>query len=112
MGSFKGVNSLGRFASSFQRAQSFRSLEPRLKAQRSYFLDDDDQLYDPNTLAPSRLGRKLSTVFNNSPVPITFQNLRGSNNTGNENGAYGSTYDDDEAIDDNSFIDQTCFKIK
>lgn len=107
MGSFKGVNSLGRFASSFQRAQSFRSLEPRLKAQRSYFLDDDDQLYDPNTLAPSRLGRKLSTVFNNSPVPITFQNLRGSNNTGNENGAYGSTYDDDEAIDDNSFIDQT-----
>lgn len=107
MGSFKGVNSLGRFASSFQRAQSFRSLEPRLKAQRSYFLDDDDQLYDPNTLAPSRLGRKLSTVFNNSPVPITFQNLRGNNNNNNNDNAYGSTYDDDEAIDDNSFIDQT-----
>lgn len=62
IGSFKGVNSLGRFASSYQRAQSFRSLEPRLNSPRSYFLDNEE-LYDPETQGPSHNGRKLSTLF-------------------------------------------------
>lgn len=62
IGSFKGVNSLGRFASSYQRAQSFRSLEPRHNSPRSYFLDNEE-LYDPDTQGPSHNGRKLSTFF-------------------------------------------------
>ncbi|AOW07891.1 YALI0F30063p [Yarrowia lipolytica CLIB122] len=44
---FTGVNSLGRFASSFQRAQSFLNLDPPqgLNRERTYFDDDEFSPY-------------------------------------------------------------------
>lgn len=76
--------SLASFTQSYQRALSFRSLEPRLKASRSYF-QDDEELLDPETMAPSQLGKKVSTIFHPS---------------------YDSTFDE-AAIDDASFLDQS-----
>lgn len=60
IGSFKGVNSLGRFATSLQRANSFRAIEISTDRERSYVGPDGDETYDPNTLAPTYNGRKLS----------------------------------------------------
>ncbi|CDK29165.1 unnamed protein product [Kuraishia capsulata CBS 1993] len=93
IGSFRGVNSLSRFASSYQRAQSFKSIEPRFKVSRSYF-KDDEELYDPDTLAPNSLGRKLSTVFN--PEQLT---------------SFAPYYDDEQAVDDMSFAEQSYHAI-
>ncbi|GME82603.1 unnamed protein product [Ambrosiozyma monospora] len=87
--SVKGPSSISAFANSFQRAQSFRSLEPRIKASRSYF-QDDEELIDPDTLAPSQLGRKISTVFHDLRKPFDS----------------GSTFDE-AAVDDASFIDHS-----
>lgn len=81
--------SFSAFVGSFQRAQSFRSLEPRVHASRSYF-KDDEELLDPHTLAPSQLGRKISTIFNNRPRMDSVN----------------STFDE-AAVDDSSFLDQS-----
>ena len=60
IGSFKGVNSLNRFATSFQRANSFRAIDIRPDRERSFIDPDGEESYDPNTLGPSYNGRKLS----------------------------------------------------
>lgn len=62
-GSFRGVNSLGRFATSFQRANAFKAIEVNHEQERSYFKDGYDETYDPDTLAPSFDGRRLSIAF-------------------------------------------------
>lgn len=64
IGSFKGVNSLGRFATSLQRANSFRAIEISTDRERSYVGPDGDETYDPNTLAPTYNGRKLAFICN------------------------------------------------
>lgn len=63
IGSFKGVNSLSRFATSFQRANSFMAIEIAPDRERSYIGNDGDETYDPDTLAPSFDGRKLSLAI-------------------------------------------------
>ncbi|KAH3663677.1 hypothetical protein OGAPHI_005078 [Ogataea philodendri] len=86
-GSYKASNSLTGFASSYHRAQSFRSLEPRYKASRSYF-QDDEALVDPDTFAPSPMGRKISHVLQSRPILDT------------------SVFDE-AAVDDASFADHS-----
>lgn len=87
------LNSLSGFANSYQRAHSLKSIsiEPRIRASRSFFRDDEE-LIDPETFMPSPMGRKLSTIFGarpilNSPTP--------------NNNIY-----DDSAVDD-SFTDHS-----
>lgn len=63
IGSFRGVNSLGRFASSLRRANSFMNIEVNTDKERSFLKDGQDALYDPNTLAPSADGRRLSIAL-------------------------------------------------
>ncbi|KAG7823549.1 hypothetical protein KL909_002946 [Ogataea angusta] len=87
LGSYKTPNSLSGFASSFHRAQSFRSVEPRFRASRSYF-QDDEELIDPDTMAPSALGHKISTVLQNRPIA-------------------DSSVFDEAAVDDASFADHS-----
>ncbi|VEU20338.1 DEKNAAC101121 [Brettanomyces naardenensis] len=84
------ASSLSAFVGSFQRAQSFRSLEPRVRAARSYF-QDEEELIDPQTLAPSQLGRKISTIFAQANKP---------------NFDISTTFDE-AAVDDTSFLDQS-----
>lgn len=70
VGSFRGVNSLHNFASSFTRAQSFMAhkIDPDINRKRSYFVEsndsEDDELFDPDTMAPSSNGERLSMVLN------------------------------------------------
>lgn len=64
IGSFRGVNSLSRFATSLRRANSFRHIDVHPELQRSYFEDAADELYDPDTMAPAHGGRKLSIALN------------------------------------------------
>ncbi|OBA18802.1 uncharacterized protein OGAPODRAFT_97268 [Ogataea polymorpha] len=87
LGTSRTPNSLSGFASSFHRAQSFRSLEPRFKASRSYF-QDDEELIDPDTMAPSAVGHKISTVLQGRPILDT------------------SVFDE-AAVDDASFADHS-----
>ncbi|CDR45624.1 CYFA0S19e01068g1_1 [Cyberlindnera fabianii] len=75
IGSFRGVNSLSRFASSYSRAQSFRTIEPFTHQSRSYF-KDDDELFDKDTLAPSFNGQRLSTVLHRNDFRGDFDFLR------------------------------------
>lgn len=71
IGSFKGANSLHNFASSFTRAQSYAAskLDSDIHKKRSFFspeLNDDnepDPLLDPDLMAPSPRGERLSTVI-------------------------------------------------
>lgn len=70
IGSFKGVNNLHNFASSFTRAQSFAAtkIDNDLLRKRSFFLpgenkEGEDELFDPELMVPSMRGRRLSTVF-------------------------------------------------
>lgn len=95
-GTLDQPNNIHSFANSFQRANSFRSIsiEPRITAKRSFF-KDDEELIDPSTLAPSPLGRKLSTVFTVRP----FGNLNNSPN---------NTFDE-AIVDDHSFIEHNSF---
>lgn len=90
------LNSLAAFANSYQRANSYRSIsiEPRITAPRSYF-KDDEELIDPRTLAPSPMGRKISTVFGVRP-PF-------ANNSPN------NTFDEAAVDDQQSFLDHHSF---
>ncbi|PVH17839.1 uncharacterized protein CXQ87_000738 [Candidozyma duobushaemuli] len=75
VGSFRGPNSLHNFASSFTRAQSFAAnqIDANISKKRSFFTgpDDndsavgyeDDELFDPDLMAPSPRGERLSTVL-------------------------------------------------
>lgn len=69
VGSFKGVNSLSRFATSLRRANSFRNIELNADNERSFFKESNDETYDPDTLAPALDGRRLSVTLNNAGRP-------------------------------------------
>ncbi|CAI8503190.1 unnamed protein product [Pichia kudriavzevii] len=88
------TNSMSGFANSYHRAHSFRSIaiDPRITASRSVF-KDDEELIDPDTFAPSPLGRKISTVFGAKPI---------LNNLGNSDDVFD---DDDSSLVDHSFTD-------
>ncbi|GMM29170.1 Avt1 protein [Martiniozyma asiatica (nom. inval.)] len=90
-------NSILGFASSYQRAQSYRSLsiDPRPNVSRSFF-QDDEELVDPETFAPSPMGRKISTVFGSRP---SIDNLRGAE------GVSPAAFDDAIIDDVQSFKD-------
>ncbi|KAL6946579.1 hypothetical protein ACO0RG_000734 [Hanseniaspora osmophila] len=68
IGSFRGPNSLSRFASSFQRSNAFKTIDLHHDKERSYFKDGTDETFDPETLAPSMHGRRLSLLLNNSAI--------------------------------------------
>jgi solute carrier family 32 (vesicular inhibitory amino acid transporter) len=91
-------NSLSAFSNSYQRAQSFRSIsiEPRIKASRSFF-KDDEELIDPSTFRPSPMGRKISTVFGMRP---NFQS-----ESSQHNNVFDDVDDDHSFVDDNTFTD-------
>ncbi|KAF3993419.1 hypothetical protein FT663_00442 [Candidozyma haemuli var. vulneris] len=88
VGSFRGPNSLHNFASSFTRAQSFAAnkIDANITKKRSFFAgpDDDasdigvedDELFDPDLMAPSSRGERLSTVLHE------YNFLRGPNALG------------------------------
>lgn len=73
IGSFKGPNSLHRFADSFTRAQSFAAskIDNRIKQKRSFFVGNvpsnesavDDELVDPDLMVPASRGERLSSVI-------------------------------------------------
>lgn len=76
IGLFRGPNSLHNFASSFTRAQSFAAhkIDAQILKKRSFFAgphDDDesgygstdDELFDPEMMAPAQRGERLSTVL-------------------------------------------------
>lgn len=63
IGSFRGPNSLSRFATSLRRANSFRNIEVNTDVERSFFKDNNDETFDPDTMAPSHLGRRLSMAL-------------------------------------------------
>jgi vesicular inhibitory amino acid transporter len=90
------VNSLGRFASSYSRAQSFRTIEPLTHAARSYF-KDDDALFDRDTLAPSFQGERLSTVIPRHDVGFLIPKQSNESIAIDEQGDF-------DAIDDSSFV--------
>lgn len=100
IGSFRGVNSLSRFATSLRRANSFRHIDVRPDLERNYFEDSCDELYDPDTMAPSHDGRRLSIALNKAgnisvrPSISTFDNsgrLIGNSSVAREPDDYGST---------------------
>lgn len=70
IGSFRGVNSLSRFATSLRRANSFRNIEVKPEVERTYFNDDYDELFDPSTLAPAPHGRSLSIALQSANAAL------------------------------------------
>ena len=74
IGSFKGPNSLQNFANSFTRAQSFAAsrIDNDIHRSRSFFHSDegagnsaiDDEYIDPDLMAPSSRGKRLSQAIN------------------------------------------------
>lgn len=90
IGSFRGVNSLSRFASSYHRSLNFQGnklTENDVNQGRSYFNDDGEELVDPSSLVPTRFGSRLSTVLKNLPNMISFDDF-----------PEGSAVDDDTSI--------------
>lgn len=99
LGSFRGVNSLGRFATSFQRANSFMNIEVNHDKERTYFKDGHDALFDPNTLGPATDGRRLSVALTtNGGVSVrpSINDLYGSMGGRFDNEAYDE--DDTSAV--------------
>ncbi|QLG70582.1 hypothetical protein HG535_0A05230 [Zygotorulaspora mrakii] len=96
IGSFRGVNSLSRFATSLRRANSFRHIDVRPDVERNYFEDSNDELYDPETMAPSHDGRRLSVAISKAgnisvrPSITNFDNSIRQSGT-RETEDYGST---------------------
>lgn len=87
VGSFRGPNSLHNFASSFTRAQSFAAnqIDANILKKRSFFAgpDDndsavgyeDDELFDPDLMAPSPRGERLSTVLHHEHSSLRPSNI-------------------------------------
>lgn len=98
IGSFRGVNSLGRFATSLRRANSFRHIDVNSSVERSFFKDNHDEIFDPDTLAPAVNGRRLSTALRPSIQNISMRpsitNLDNSRITNGDNPFY-----DDSSVD-------------
>ena len=110
IGSFRGPNSLSRFATSLKRANSFRHIEINPDLERSFFKENNDETFDPDTMAPSHLGRRLSmalrpAVTSNAPNVMgsgirsisqrpSIINIRGVDTPGIEENLteYGSIY--------------------
>lgn len=67
LGSFRGVNSLSRFATSLRRANSFRHIDVNPELERSFFKDSNDEIFDPDTMAPAHNGRRLSVALRQAP---------------------------------------------
>lgn len=63
-GSFRGPNSLLNFASSFTRAQLFAAsqIDSDIHRQRSFFIDNADELYDADLGVPLTKGERLLVV--------------------------------------------------
>lgn len=101
LGSFKGVNSLGRFASSVGRAQSFKTIEKELTHRRSFFRNNEE-LFDPDTLAPSAHGERLSTIYPNYNNNIDQWR---SQNQVQSSDAHSDFYAD--VLDDSSLMNQS-----
>ncbi|KAH3683684.1 hypothetical protein WICPIJ_005368 [Wickerhamomyces pijperi] len=98
IGSFRGVNSLSRFASSFNRAQSFKTIEHDPRISRSFFTEHDDEVFDPRTLGPSVRGATLSTVLPRGDALHHLLESQTSNEDLNSN--YYNYNGDEDAIDD------------
>ncbi|QLQ81066.1 hypothetical protein HG537_0E04210 [Torulaspora globosa] len=103
IGSFRGVNSLSRFATSLRRANSFRHIDVHPEIQRNYFEDANDEIYDPDTMAPAHNGRKLSIALNragNISVRPSITNLDGRrpNATYQDIDDYGAISDSNSVV--------------
>jgi vesicular inhibitory amino acid transporter len=92
IGSFKGANSLSRFASSYGRAQSFKAIEPISSAARSYFRDGD-ALFDRDTLAPAFNGEPLSSVVHGNDFDF-LKNRPSQDDMDYHSGDYSAVIDD------------------
>ncbi|CAI4044888.1 hypothetical protein SUVZ_10G1890 [Saccharomyces uvarum] len=101
VGSFKGVNSISRFATSLRRANSFRNIELNADNERSFFKDANDETYDPDTFAPALDGRRLSVTLNSSGRP-RISNV--ANNFDRISTASMAIHDDDYGSIQNSMI--------
>lgn len=101
VGSFKGVNSISRFATSLRRANSFRNIELNADNERSFFKDANDETYDPDTLAPALDGRRLSVTLNSSGRPRISN---AANNFDRISTASMAIHDDDYGSIQNSMI--------
>ncbi|CAI1514440.1 hypothetical protein SEUBUCD646_0J01980 [Saccharomyces eubayanus] len=101
VGSFKGVNSISRFATSLRRANSFRNIELNADNERSFFKDTNDETYDPDTLAPAMDGRRLSVTLNSSGRPRISN---AANNFDRISTASMAIHDDDYGSIQNSMI--------
>lgn len=66
IGSFRGVNSLSRFATSLRRANSFRHIDVHPEVSRNYFEQSNDELVNPETMEPTHGGRRLSVALGRS----------------------------------------------
>lgn len=96
IGSFRGVNSLGRFATSLRRANSFRQIDVNTDAERSFFKDSTDEIFDPDTLAPAANGRRLSVALH----PIQNISMRPSiANLDNTRGGFDNSLFEDTSVD-------------
>lgn len=91
-------SSMMGLVSSYQRAQSYRSmsLDPRVNIARSFF-QDDEELVDPETFNPSPMGKKISMVLGARP---SFDNM-------NRNQSYRDSTVFDDNLEDVSFRDYT-----
>ncbi|CAN3369037.1 vacuolar amino acid transporter 1 [Diutina catenulata] len=74
IGSFKGPNTLGNFAESFTRAQSFAAsrIDNDIHHERSFFDPDnsvfEDELIDTDLMVPSVRGERLSMISSRSSM--------------------------------------------
>lgn len=103
IGSLRGPNSLSRFATSLRRANSFRNIEVNTDVERSFFKDNHDETFDPDTMAPAHLGRRLSMALRpnlSSTVPATNFMHGGISQRPSIANISGTA--DTSAIDDNS----------
>lgn len=66
IGSFRGVNSLSRFATSLRRANSFRHIDVHPDVSRNYFEQSNDELVNPDTMEPTHGGHRLSVALGRS----------------------------------------------
>lgn len=96
-GSFRGVNSLSRFATSLKRANSFRHIDAHPDIRRNYFEQSNDELVNPNTMEPAPDGRRLSVTLGRAgsiavrPSIANFEDRRISGSVIQDVDDYGAT---------------------
>lgn len=109
IGSFKGPNSLSKFATSLRRANSFRHIEIDTNTERSFFNETNDETVDPSTMAPTHIGRKLSLMINNPNIisnnPLNMRpNLTNFENPFMDDNDYNSIYSNNNNNNSNDEI--------